>query len=87
MSLEDTLPITLTVNAYGSVFWMLLSFHTLHLVTDLLDALVLTALMFTRHGRQPKRMVDVAENGLYWYFVVLAWIPIYLVLYWSPRWL
>jgi hypothetical protein len=27
----------------------------------------------------------VSENALYWYFVVLAWIPIYLVIYWGAR--
>jgi heme/copper-type cytochrome/quinol oxidase subunit 3 len=74
-------------NAYGSVTWTLLSFHTLHLVTDLIDSTVLTVLMFTKHGDKPKRFVDVAENAYYWYFVVLTWIPIYLVLYWVPRWL
>jgi cytochrome c oxidase subunit III len=74
-------------NAYGSVTWTLLTLHTLHLVTDLADSLVLTALMFTQHGHEGKRFVDVSENAFYWYFVVLVWIPIYLVLYWSPRWL
>jgi cytochrome c oxidase subunit III len=72
-------------NAYGSVTWTLLGLHTIHLVTDLFDSLVLTVLMFTRHGRESRRFVDVAENCFYWYFVVLSWIPIYLVLYWSPR--
>ena len=74
-------------NAYGSATWTLLGFHTLHLVTDLMDSLVLAVLMFTRHGDKPRRFVDVAENAFYWYFVVLSWIPIYLVLYWAPRWL
>jgi hypothetical protein len=46
---------------------------------------VLTAMMFTRHGYESKRFVDVSENCFYWYFVVLSWIPIYAVLYWSPR--
>lgn len=75
------------LNAYTSVTWTLLSLHTVHLLTDFLDTLVLTALMFTHHGEKPKRMVDVSENCFYWYFVVIVWIPIYLVLYWSPRWL
>jgi cytochrome c oxidase subunit III len=74
-------------NAYASITWILLGFHSIHLVTDFIDSLVLTALMFTHHGHKPKRMVDVDENAFYWYFVVLTWIPIYLVLYWSPRWL
>ena len=72
-------------NAYGSITWTLLSFHTFHLVTDLADSLVLTALMFTHHGYKPTRFVDVAENCFYWYFVVLSWLPIYAVLYWAPR--
>lgn len=73
-------------NAYGSITWTLLSFHTVHLVTDLIDSVVLTVLMFTRKGaNDPRRFVDVAENCFYWYFVVLSWIPIYAVLYWAPR--
>ena len=74
-------------NAYGSATWTLLALHTVHLVTDFMDTLVLTVLMFTRHADKPRRFVDVAENSFYWYFVVLTWIPIYLVLYWVPRWL
>jgi cytochrome c oxidase subunit 3 len=72
-------------NAYGSITWTLLSFHTFHLVTDLADSIVLTVLMFTRHGYKSTRFVDVAENCFYWYFVVLSWLPIYGVLYWAPR--
>jgi cytochrome c oxidase subunit 3 len=72
-------------NAYGSITWTLLSFHSFHLVTDLADSIVLTVLMFTRHGDKPTRFVDVAENAFYWYFVVLSWLPIYTVLYWAPR--
>ncbi|MCU1348014.1 MAG: cytochrome oxidase subunit [Acidobacteria bacterium] len=72
-------------NAYGSITWTLLSFHTFHLVTDLADSLVLTVLMFTRHGQKPTRFVDVAENAFYWYFVVISWLPIYAVLFWAPR--
>jgi heme/copper-type cytochrome/quinol oxidase subunit 3 len=72
-------------NAYGSVTWTLLGFHTFHLVTDLADSIVLTVLMFTHHGREARRFVDVSENCFYWYFVVLSWLPIYAVLYWAPR--
>ena len=34
---------------------------------------------------EEKRFVDVSENSLYWYFVVLAWLPIYAVIYIAPR--
>lgn len=73
-------------NAYGSIVWVLLGLHTMHLATDVVDTGVLTALMFTGPITH-KRFVDVSENGLYWYFIVLWWIPIYLTLYWVPRWL
>ena len=70
--------------AYGSVVWMLMALHTTHLVTDAYDSAVLTALMFTG-PLEGKRYVDVSENAMYWYFVVLSWLPIYAVIYWAPR--
>jgi len=73
-------------NAYGSAVWFLLSLHTTHLVTDTFDSAVLAALFFTG-PLEGKRYADVSENALYWYFVVGAWLPIYVVLYWAPRWM
>jgi heme/copper-type cytochrome/quinol oxidase subunit 3 len=70
--------------AYGSITVLLLGLHTVHLITDLYDTLVLTALMFTKHAKG-RRFVDTAENALYWNFVILAWLPIYAVLYFAPR--
>ena len=70
--------------AYGSVVWMLMALHTTHLVTDAYDSAVLTVLMFTG-PLEGKRYVDVSENAMYWYFVVLSWLPIYAVIYWAPR--
>jgi heme/copper-type cytochrome/quinol oxidase subunit 3 len=71
-------------NAYGSVVWLLLGFHTFHLVTDALDTAALTALMFS-HRIDRQRFVDVSENAAYWYFVVVVWIPTYVVIYLAPR--
>jgi cytochrome c oxidase subunit 3 len=73
-------------NAYGSMVWALLVLHTTHLLTDVVETAVLTALAFT-HPMTKRRYVDVAENGLYWYFVVAWWIPVYLAIYFAPRWL
>jgi cytochrome c oxidase subunit III len=72
-------------NAYGSTIWLILGLHTVHLVTDVGDTLVLTVLMFTRHARG-KRFSDVSDNAFYWYFVVGSWLPLYGLLYWFPRW-
>jgi heme/copper-type cytochrome/quinol oxidase subunit 3 len=75
-----------TTNAYGSVVWTLLGFHTAHLVADLIDTVVLTCLMFTDKV-DGKRYVDVGENAFYWYFVVISWLPIFAVIYLAPRWI
>jgi cytochrome c oxidase subunit I+III len=73
-------------NAYGSVMWALMVLHTTHILTDVAETTVLTALAFS--GPVSKRtFIDLSENGLYWYFIVLWWIPIYLTVYWAPRWL
>jgi cytochrome c oxidase subunit 3 len=79
-----TLGVAWDRNAYGSLVWVLLGLHTAHLLTDLGDTLVLTALMFTRHAHG-KRFSDVEDNAFYWNFVVLAWVFLYALLYWVPR--
>jgi cytochrome c oxidase subunit III len=71
-------------DAYGSIVWVLLGLHTTHIVTDFLDTTVLTVLMFVGPIEE-KRFIDVEENAVYWNFVVLAWLPIYGVIYWAPR--
>lgn len=73
-------------NAYGSITWLLLSLHTIHIATDVTDSAVLAVMMMTG-PIDKKRFIDVSENALYWYFIIAWWIPIYLVIYWAPRWL
>ncbi|WP_321858711.1 cytochrome c oxidase subunit I [Paraburkholderia tropica] len=71
-------------NAYGSIVWLLLGLHTTHLITDTVDTAVLAALLFTGPF-EGKRLLDTSENAIYWYFVVLSWLPVYAVLYLAPR--
>jgi heme/copper-type cytochrome/quinol oxidase subunit 3 len=79
-----TLNVRWDSNAYGSVVWTLLGFHTAHLATDFADTVVLDVLFF-KGPLEGKRFVDVSENAFYWYFVVWAWLPIYGVIYWGAR--
>jgi heme/copper-type cytochrome/quinol oxidase subunit 3 len=79
-----TLNCSWNTNAYGSIVWMLLGLHTVHIATDVVDTAVLLVLMFVGPVEE-KRFVDVSENSMYWYFVVFTWLPIYGVLYWAPR--
>jgi cytochrome c oxidase subunit III len=71
-------------NAYGSIVWTIMGFHTLHLLTDVVESLVLTTMLFRNPG--PRRLTDVTDACVYWDFVVLIWVPVYAVLYLVPRW-
>jgi cytochrome c oxidase subunit III len=73
-------------NAYGSVTWLLLGLHTTHVGTDVVDSAVLLVLSFTGPMSE-ERYIDISENSLYWYFIVLWWIPTFLTIYFAPRWL
>ncbi|WP_117191595.1 cytochrome c oxidase subunit 3 [Rhizobium terrae] len=72
-------------SAYGSITWTILGLHTVHILTDLVDTLVLACLMFSRHGDNARRYGDVEDNALYWHFVVITWLPLYACIYWVPR--
>jgi heme/copper-type cytochrome/quinol oxidase subunit 3 len=71
-------------NAYGSAVWTLLGLHSVHLVTDVADTVVLGVLLITGPF-EGRRFADVSENAMYWYFVVFTWLPIYAVIYLAPR--
>lgn len=73
-------------NAYGSIVWTLLGMHTVHVVTDVIDTIVLAAMVFTA-PLDANRFVDISESAFYWYFVVFTWLPIYGILYIAPRFL
>jgi cytochrome c oxidase subunit III len=71
-------------SAYGSAVWVLFGLHTFNLITNYLDSVVVAAVMY-KEPIDGKRLVDVAENSGYWWFIVLSWVPIYAVVYWGPR--
>lgn len=71
-------------SAYGSVVWMLMVLHTSHVVTDLGDTAVQSAWLYT-HTVGDDQFADVEDNANYWSFVVVAWLPIYGLIYWLPR--
>jgi cytochrome c oxidase subunit III len=73
-------------HAYGSVVWAGLGLHTMHLVTSTLENLVLTIYAFVRE-LDPKHQLDLEVNSVYWFFVVFGWLPVYIVIYFAPRWL
>ncbi len=71
-------------DAYGSVIWLLLVLHTTHIVTEWGESGVIATWLFT-HRVEDDQFADVEDNANYWNFVVLAWLPLYALIYWAPR--
>lgn len=74
------LPFRRDSNVFGSVFWGTLCLHTMHLIAGNLENL-LFLLLLARGPLEKKALVDLEVNGVYWYFVVASFVPIYAVLY------
>jgi len=72
-------------NAYGSINWALLFAHGYTTLLDVFDTLALV-ILFAILQPEEKHYVDVTENSFFWYFVVGTWIPLYVLIFLSPRW-
>jgi cytochrome c oxidase subunit 3 len=69
---------------YGSIIWALMFLHTVHVITDLGDTLFITVTSFT-HPIDGNHFSGIADNCVYWRFVVLTWLPIAALVYLGPR--
>ncbi|WP_133500067.1 cytochrome c oxidase subunit 3 [Cognatilysobacter terrigena] len=74
-------------SAYGSIVWALLALHTVHMLTDVYDSVVLAAIAFNPKHWDGRKFSDASDNAMYWHFIVGSWIVLYLVIYGTPRWL
>lgn len=74
------LPFSWDSNVFGSVFWGVLCLHTMHLIASNVENGLFLALL-ARGPIEKKHLVDLEVNGVYWYFVVFSWLPLYAVLY------
>jgi cytochrome c oxidase subunit I+III len=72
-------------HAYGSIYWATLGLHSAHAIASIVESLVLVVILLCGHFDDEQRL-GVRTDGLYWYFVVGAWVPLYVVLYLFPRW-
>jgi cytochrome c oxidase subunit III len=73
-------------HAYGSVVWTIVGFHSAHVLALVLKTAVVTTLAWRNYFNR-KRRIGVTVNGLYWYFVVIIWIPLYMTIYWASYFL
>lgn len=71
-------------HAYGSIVWATTGFHLAHVTVIFLKTIVVEILAVRGYFTEDRNL-GVQVNGLYWYFVVAIWIPIYAIVYLSPR--
>jgi heme/copper-type cytochrome/quinol oxidase subunit 3 len=70
-------------NAYGSAAWLIVATHATLLLLDVADTVGLTLFYWLK--RMPiKAMSDTVDNSHYWYFMILLWVPLYLIVYVGP---
>ena len=79
-----SLNFTQAADVHASMVWTILALHSLDAVADLLFTLALIVLLL-RGYRGPPQRLGVHVDSLVWYFVVLIWIPLYVVVHWGPK--
>jgi heme/copper-type cytochrome/quinol oxidase subunit 3 len=71
-------------DSFGTYMWAILALHSFDYVVSMLETAVLLVIVtIGRYGERERTGVHV--DSVLWYFVVLIWIPLYVVMYWGPR--
>lgn len=71
-------------NAYASAAWGVVVLHTTLIVVDLFETGALALLFLLGHA-QKKHFPDASDAADYQYYLSIVWVPLYLIVYWSPR--
>ena len=73
-------------NAYASAQWLVLGAHATLLAVELVEVGGM-ALIFWIAPVEDKHFSDVADLVFYWLFMVLGWMPLYVLCFLAPRWI
>jgi cytochrome c oxidase subunit III len=82
----DALNVRWDSNAYGSVAWAVLITHSTLLLLELAETAAFTVLLFGREVEE-RDLSGASDNAFYWYFLVGAWVPLYVLVFLSPYFL
>src|SRR5437868_14106530 len=73
-------------NAYAAIVWTTIGMHLLHLVTGTAENFIMTLWVWLK-GMDDKHARDVRVGAVYWYWIVGIWVPLYIIIYFGPRFL
>jgi cytochrome c oxidase subunit III len=71
-------------HAYGSIIWVMIGFHSVHVAAVVLKAIMVDVLAWRGYFNRYRRL-GAEVNGVYWHFVVAIWLPLYVTIYLLPR--
>ncbi len=73
--------ITLSSDAYGSVFYMTTGFHALHVTGGLFAFLMIIGRTFTTRRYTHTQATGAIVTSYYWHFVDVVWIALFATIY------
>jgi heme/copper-type cytochrome/quinol oxidase subunit 3 len=73
-------------HAYGSLIWVALGMHLVHLIAGTVESAVMASALFIGPVFE-KHLLDARVTGLYWYFIAAMWLPTWALVYLVPRYL
>jgi heme/copper-type cytochrome/quinol oxidase subunit 3 len=73
-------------NAYGSITWMILGMHMLHIIVMGVEDIYLVLWTYLK-GVDEKHALDLTVTATYWYWIVGVWILLFPLIYFTPRWI
>ena len=79
----EALNVRWDTNAYGSAAWLTTGFHATLLFANAIETIVFAVLMFGDR-RTERHFSDVADMANYWYFMVLLWLPLWVLVFVWP---
>lgn len=84
IELTSSLHVRWDTNAYGSAQWLVLGVHGTLLIMQGIEMCGI-AIAFWFGNIEEKHFSDASDAGFYWYFMVAAWIPLYVLCFLVPR--
>lgn len=73
--------LTISTNAYGSVFFLATGFHGLHVVGGLVAFILVLGRTFMARTFTHEQAVSAVVVSYYWHFVDVVWIALFAVIY------
>lgn len=84
--LTQSLNVRWDANAYGSAQWLIVGAHGTLLAVQLIEVAGMAAI-FWLGPVEKKHFSDAADVAFYWFFIVLAWVPLYALAFLLPHWI